>query len=163
MDFYTEEELNAFLFFSNAIESEYSLDGLEDAHKAWGFLISECCKLPLEMILQTHKYLARHLRPDIAGKLRTVNVRVGSRRCPDWTLVSGLLDEWIKKWCYGKANTEEKIKQAHIEFEKIHPFEDFNGRTGRHLMNFMMVKAGFPLLIIRVGDDQKAYYRWFSE
>lgn len=155
------EELEEFLEESNAIESVFSEEALEDAHQAWEYLVSECCKTPLEMILETHRLLMQRLNPRIAGKLRIENVRVGRQVCPDWTMVSGLLDEWVKKWCFGKAKTENKIKQAHVEFEKVHPFEDGNGRTGRLILNFMRVKAGLPLLIIHTGDEQLAYYNWF--
>jgi len=38
--------------------------------------------------------------------------------------------------------------EAHLEFVAIHPFEDGNGRTGRLLMNALLLRAGhLPLLI----------------
>lgn len=37
----------------------------------------------------------------------------------------------------------------HGRFEKIHPFEDGNGRVGRFLINVVLVSAGYPPLIIR--------------
>ncbi len=36
----------------------------------------------------------------------------------------------------------------HHKLEKIHPFADGNGRTGRMLMNYILMKMGFPPLII---------------
>lgn len=40
----------------------------------------------------------------------------------------------------------------HGYFEYLHPFRDGNGRTGRLLSNFILLRAGHPLLIIRVED-----------
>lgn len=160
----TKEEVHEFLKESNKIEGEYSVQAFEDSLKAWDYLISECCKSPLEMILEAHRLLMQRLNPRIAGKLRDCNVRVGNRLCPPHIAISGLLDEWIKKWCYGKADDSRKIREAHVEFEEIHPFEDGNGRTGRLLLNFQRLKAPYlPLLIIKAGGwDQLSYYDWFK-
>ena len=37
----------------------------------------------------------------------------------------------------------------HHKFEKIHPFMDGNGRTGRMLMNVLLLKEHYPPIIIR--------------
>ncbi len=37
----------------------------------------------------------------------------------------------------------------HGKFEKIHPFEDSNGRVGRLMINVMLISCGYPPLIIR--------------
>lgn len=47
---------------------------------------------------------------------------------------------------------EEKIKailESHVAFEKIHPFSDGNGRTGRMIMNFLLLENDLPPLIIK--------------
>ncbi len=40
------------------------------------------------------------------------------------------------------------ILDTHIQFERIHPFLDGNGRTGRMVMNYSLLQQGFPPLII---------------
>jgi len=37
----------------------------------------------------------------------------------------------------------------HHKFEKIHPFFDGNGRTGRMLMNYILIRVGYPPVIFR--------------
>lgn len=54
---------------------------------------------------------------------------------------------------------EEKliaILDTHIQFERIHPFSDGNGRTGRIVMNYSLLQQGFPPLIIE--KETKAQY-----
>ncbi|MFH0837513.1 MAG: Fic family protein, partial [Candidatus Aenigmatarchaeota archaeon] len=46
----------------------------------------------------------------------------------------------------------------HIKFEKIHPFRDGNGRVGRLIMNFVLLKNRYPLLDIK-ADKRITYYK----
>ncbi len=43
----------------------------------------------------------------------------------------------------------------HHKFEKIHPFMDGNGRTGRMLLNHILLKKGYPPLIIRKKNRER--------
>jgi len=46
--------------------------------------------------------------------------------------------------------------EFHYKFVRIHPFDDGNGRAARILMNFILMKFGFPPVIVR--EDQKEDY-----
>lgn len=152
-----------FAITSSQIEREYSDEAYADHLEAFEYLLTQS-KLTIENILHCHSILQKRLRPDIAGKLRDCNVRVGSRLCPDWTSVYGLLAEWTRgNGIADLLETEENVKQAHIEFEKIHPFEDGNGRVGRCILNWHRVLLDLPILIIEPGEEQFAYYQWFRE
>lgn len=52
----------------------------------------------------------------------------------------------------------EKAALFHAKFEIIHPFADGNGRTGRLLLNFMLVREGYWPVNIRYGEDHLCYY-----
>ena len=52
-------------------------------------------------------------------------------------------------------------KKDRIWFEKNHPFEDGNGRTGRILLNWQRLQYGLPLLIIE-SYKKEEYYKWFD-
>lgn len=151
-----ETSLIAFLRHSNAIEGEHSDQAFDDALKAWEFLIKFKDVLTLQRVLGAHRILMSNLNPRIAGKLRTVGVRVGMQACTPAERVKHKLERLLET-----ALTTDDIRQWHIEFEMIHPFLDGNGRTGRHIMNWQRQLAGSPLLVIHTGKEQQEYYQWF--
>ena len=62
-------------------------------------------------------------------------------------------------WYREKA--EEKTVNAivlathfHYKYIRIHPFDDGNGRTARLLMNFILMRFGFPPVIVKQEDKQ---------
>ena len=67
-----------------------------------------------------------------------------------------------------------KIAKYHIEFEKIHPFEDGNVRTGRLLLNYELLKNDLPPVVISKDErvkyfefirknDSSGLAKWFKE
>lgn len=60
--------------------------------------------------------------------------------------------ELLAKWSSAQDELLHPLAHAgimHHKFEKIHPFYDGNGRTGRMLMTGFLLKRGYPPLIIR--------------
>ena len=53
----------------------------------------------------------------------------------------------------------EKEARFHINFIKIHPFEDGNGRTSRLILNYNLLKQGIAPVIIT--DDLLEYYHTY--
>ncbi|MEJ0056876.1 MAG: Fic family protein [Bacteroidota bacterium] len=42
----------------------------------------------------------------------------------------------------------------HYDFVRIHPFDDSNGRTSRLLMNYVLIRNGYPPVIIKSSDKR---------
>jgi Fic family protein len=77
---------------------------------------------------------------------------------PPFITVPGLIDDWLHAVQLGPRADEhlmEHLASMHVRFESIHPFRDGNGRTGRLLMNLMLVRRGFPPAIIYNRDRPK--------
>ena len=63
-----------------------------------------------------------------------------------------LLDWYSKKLITPDLNPIFLAAEFHYSFIRIHPFDDGNGRIARILMNFILMKYGFPPVIIRTED-----------
>ena len=58
----------------------------------------------------------------------------------------------------GALHPVEFAARVHADFVNIHPFKDGNGRTARLIMNFELMRVGFPTVIVPV-DARPDYYR----
>jgi Fic family protein len=63
-----------------------------------------------------------------------------------------------------RSKTEEETvnpifvaAEFHYKFIRIHPFDDGNGRTARIIMNFVLMKYGFPPTIIKTEDKENYF------
>jgi Fic family protein len=122
-------------------------------------------ELTLEVILFLHKMLISNIRDDIAGRFRENNeyVRVGNHIAPPPGEVLHRLEKMMVE--YQAASHETAIKRIakfHLTFEHIHPFVDGNGRIGRVLNNFLLIREGFVPINIKF-IDRKKYYEAFKE
>ena len=68
-----------------------------------------------------------------------------------WVLVPAAIDSWLSDVNGLRARTvgfPEALAEVHCRFEQIHPFLDGNGRTGRLVLNLILVRLGYPPAII---------------
>lgn len=118
-----------------------------------------------ETILLLHKMLIGGINDNIAGRFRTTGeyVRVGSYIAPAPERIEQLLDNLIAD--YESAHDDyflDRISRFHLEFERIHPFVDGNGRIGRVLINVQLMLHGYPSAIIRNKGKRDYYYPAFQ-
>ena len=77
---------------------------------------------------------------------------------PSWPFVPADLDTWITSVnALGTRSEPFAVEMAtlHAAFERIHPFLDGNGRTGRLALNLVLVRLGYPPAIIYKRDRSR--------
>lgn len=152
---------------SNWIEGVRDPKADQEAALAYRWLLQQA-HLTDAVILETHRRIMKRLHPRIAGRFRRRSVWVGARACPPWEEIQPLMQTWLMQYADlneakpSSPELEQRIIQAHVEFEKIHPFVDCNGRTGRHLMNWHRAKLGLAPFWIKFSE-RGGYYDWFHE
>jgi Fic family protein len=122
-------------------------------------------ELNLETMLLLHKILLLNIRDDAAGRFRHDGewVRVGSYIAADPKDVKTRLEKMFTE--YNASSREDIIKRIarlHLTFENIHPFIDGNGRIGRVINNYLLIREGFVPMNIKF-IDRKMYYAAFKE
>lgn len=154
--------INRFIQESNSIEGEDSQEAYRDAQEAWQLLMY-CPRITNQVILKAHEKLMCNLNTDIAGRYRTVPVYIykGSekiRTCPNPKDISRLLSNLLKRW---KIKTPLEALKWHLDFEKIHPFVDGNGRIGRllYLWHCIIFLKKYPILFTK--KHRGGYYALF--
>ncbi|MDO8499214.1 MAG: Fic family protein [bacterium] len=122
-------------------------------------------ELSLEVILSLHKMLIANIRDEIAGRFRNDDefVRVGSHIAPNPKEVVGRLEKMLSEYnATSHENIIKRIAKLHLTFEYTHPFCDGNGRIGRVINNYLLIREGFVPINIKFIDRAK-YYEAFKE
>ena len=122
-------------------------------------------EISLDVILSLHKMLISNIRDDIAGRFRTKGeyVRVGSHIAPKPEEVIERLEKMLSEYnAKSHENIIKRIAKLHLVFEYTHPFCDGNGRIGRALNNYLLIREGFVPINIKFIDRNK-YYNAFKE
>src|SRR3989304_7008302 len=122
-------------------------------------------ELILEVILLLHKMLISNIRDDIAGRFRSDNeyVRVGNHIAPNPKEITDRLEKMLAEYnATIHENIIKRIAKLHLTFEYVHPFIDGNGRIGRAVNNYLLIREGFVPINIKF-IDRKKYYEAFKE
>lgn len=136
-------------------------------HKEAFYYMSDMVKenRPLsEFLIKEIHSLVLADKPQDKGVYRRIEVNIlGAKTRPvePYKIQEKMFD--LLNW-YNENNKTDFIKNLaffHIYFESIHPFIDGNGRTGRLLVNFELLKNGYPPIDIKY-TDRKAYYDAFD-
>lgn len=116
-----------------------------------------------QVIRQIHTLVLMD-RPEDRGIYRRIPVRImgAFHTPPDPVLVPEQMEQLVAAFA-AKSRLHPIFRAAlfHLQFEGIHPFVDGNGRTGRLILNLMLMQAGYPPINVKYGD-RKRYYEAFD-
>ncbi len=125
--------------------------------------------LSINLVKKLHKICFEDSK-SFAGQIRNVEVVVRNAKgeilhqgVPVSQLSLALSDMFL--WCKENKNKFKPLVLAaiiHNQFEYIHPFQDGNGRVGRLLLNFILIKNQYPPINIAL-EDRTEYYRTLQE
>ena len=126
--------------------------------------------LSLQLILKLHLLCFKGSK-SFAGKFRK-DVDVVIRNSLGEVIHAGVhyrdlinsLNEFIDWYNQNRKKFKPMVLAAiiHNQFEHIHPFQDGNGRIGRLLLNFILLKNHYPPINISLEDRQE-YYKTLQE
>jgi Fic family protein len=122
-------------------------------------------ELSLDVMLSLHKMLISNIQDDIAGRFRQGDerVRVGSHIAPAAKEIVEMLTKMLSDYnAVSHEHIIKRIAKLHLTFEYVHPFIDGNGRIGRVINNYLLIREGFVPINIKF-IDRKKYYDAFKE
>jgi Fic family protein len=126
-------------------------------------------ELSLKLIKKLHWFCFRGSK-DFAGKFRTVEVIIRNAKGEiihqgtPYKNMGSTLRNYINWYAENKNKFQPLLLAAimHNEFEKIHPFQDGNGRVGRLILNYVLIKNYHPPINILLEDRQEYYKTLFE-
>ena len=105
--------------------------------------------------LVTEHTIAYRAQGAIAGEYTTEDMAAGDTMFGDHEELIARVPKLMESTQRALDDRQHPLIVAakwHGYYEYLHPFRDGNGRTGRLLSNFILLKASHPLLIIKLED-----------
>ena len=124
---------------------------LKNTEKVFFEILNSKKKIDHNFLIEIHDKLLENI--DLRKGYRTHDVRVFKSRFKSTPAIYIKTDmDILLRWFKKNENKLHPLVLAgifHQKFEKIHPFSDGNGRTGRIIMNYILLQKNFPPFIVR--------------
>lgn len=166
----TEADVAAVIFDNQSLRNRTAIEQREaiNHQAALYFLLDELArqkadfKFTPDLIRVVHLRMMNGIIAD-AGMYRNHAVRIHGAFVPLANFIK--IPELVENWC-NLVNSETRdgvqlLASSHAAFEKIHPFSDGNGRTGRLLLFILALKLNLAPPILK-KDFHLAYYKYLE-
>lgn len=139
---------------------------IEGTKRAWDFILKKTSKKKFSL---TPKYLKKLHRvgfgwifPEFGGKFRKIDVIVSNHNPPKFYLISQLMADFTSDLVerlkhFPKiesdnflSNLIELLSWSHHRFLWIHPFQDYNGRIARLIINIILLNLNLPPIELKI-------------
>ncbi len=136
--------------------------GHRDAFRYVVSLVSDKVPVSERVIREIHALVLMN-RPEDKGVYRKIPVKImgAHHEPPQPYLVPVQMERLVADLPRSNLHTIETAALFHLNFEGTHPFIDGNGRTGRLILNLMLMQAGYPPIDVKFADRRK-YYACFD-
>ncbi|KAG5876349.1 hypothetical protein JTB14_003671 [Gonioctena quinquepunctata] len=114
----------------------------------------------IKEILGIHRRVMGHVDPIASGVFRDEKVFIGSHVPPPHEELPALMESYVEWLNSEEAQSMHPVRYAalaHYKLVDIHPFVDGNGRTSRLIMNLILLKAGYPPVMV-LKEQREKYY-----
>ena len=123
------------------------------------FLKGANASLTEKLIKDINETINRNIKDSQGYRKVQVFIRGSEHIPPKPEQVPNLMNYYVYNYNNDVNEIYTKIANYHIQFESIHPFEDGNGRTGRLLLNYELLKNNLPPVVIS-KDDRVKYFEF---
>lgn len=142
---------------------------LSNLRNAWDVVLSNIGqRISVKFMHELHKFVMLNIDFS-AGGFKKVQNMIGGKLTVSLestpTEIQYLLHSLYLNDSEDQRTYYEQVMRAiefHIRYEEIHPYEDGNGRTGRLLMNQVLLERGIPPFVIK-SEDKAFYYKCLKE
>ncbi|KAF5308013.1 hypothetical protein FQR65_LT18290 [Abscondita terminalis] len=133
--------------------------GLELAMK-YVKILTRFPAIGVKEILGIHRRIMGYVDPLNSGTFRDKQVFVSKHIPPPPEDLPGLMESYTEWLDSEEAQSMHPVRYAalaHYKLVDIHPFADGNGRTSRLIMNLILLRSGYPPVLI-VKHHREKYY-----
>lgn len=132
-----------------------------NGREAFEFIKKYKDKLTVEFIEKINEILTKNTGVVYPGRIRFFPVKIEGTEYhpPEPEEVKPLLKKMVRFYYANQRKIHPFVLACliHAQFVEIHPFEDGNGRTGRALMNWVLMQTGYPKVFVPVKLRPKYY------
>ena len=158
---FIKESLNLNQCNDKDIRFDTCSEFIQNINGTWDTIVQQTNKKDFKLtdIMDIHYNLTKNTDVIPCGMrtkmVYTLSVPVPAQPCPEITRQH--LDDILYRMNSGKQRTLQRAFDAHYEIIILQPFQDFNKRTARMIMNWFLISNGYRPIVFNYASDNHEY------